>query len=532
MIEKIRALIAQGEGLKVEFKEASTAVPNTVYETVCSFLNTKGGDILLGVKDDKTVAGVSVDHVFALQQNFSTAVNNNQLINPPFCLQLDPYIIDGRTVLHVFVPESSQVHRYKNNIYIRRHDSDLNITNNQEEVRRLYNQKSSSYSENKIFKAVTMDDLREDLFEYVRKVVTIGNADHSWSSMDNKTMLRSMGLFQKDLNSGEEGFTLACILLFGKDDIIRSAVPAFKMDLIKRVENKDRYDDRDIFTTNLIESYTRAMQFIEKHLPSPFYLEKDRRIDLRNIIFREIIANALVHKEYLGAEPTRIVIEEDKIYTENSNKPYINGLITMDNTVSHPKNPTITKVFRELGLVEELGSGFNRLFHYAKIYTGNDPIIEDLPIFRFSLQIPFFSRKARTDLFDIPIIDQVAESDRMAQSATQNQSVSPTSDTASDTVSDTPTDTVRDTVASSIQQLPMDKILDLIGDEGRKVLELCERPLKTTEIMAIMKYSNKSYFLQNILYPLINLGVLEQTHPDIPNHPNQKYQTVKRSRDE
>ena len=435
-------------------------------------------------------------------------------------------------MLHVFVPESSQVHRYKNNIYIRRHDSDLNITNNQEEVRRLYNQKSSSYSENKIFKAVTMDDLREDLFEYVRKVVTIGNADHSWSSMDNKTMLRSMGLFQKDLNSGEEGFTLACILLFGKDDIIRSAVPAFKMDLIKRVENKDRYDDRDIFTTNLIESYTRAMQFIEKHLPSPFYLEKDRRIDLRNIIFREIIANALVHKEYLGAEPTRIVIEEDKIYTENSNKPYINGLITMDNTVSHPKNPTITKVFRELGLVEELGSGFNRLFHYAKIYTGNDPIIEDLPIFRFSLQIPFFSRKARTDLFDIPIIDQVAESDRMAQSATQNQSVSPTSDTASDTVSDTPTDTVRDTVASSIQQLPMDKILDLIGDEGRKVLELCERPLKTTEIMAIMKYSNKSYFLQNILYPLINLGVLEQTHPDIPNHPNQKYQTVKRSRDE
>lgn len=72
-----------------------------------------------------------------------------------------------------------------------------------------------------------MDDLREDLFEYVRKVVTIGNADHSWSSMDNKTMLRSMGLFQKDLNSGEEGFTLACILLFGKDDIIRSAVPLF-----------------------------------------------------------------------------------------------------------------------------------------------------------------------------------------------------------------------------------------------------------------------------------------------------------------
>lgn len=183
MLERIRSLLQQGEGLKVEFKEATNSLPNTVYETVCSFLNTKGGDILLGVRNDKIITGVDAKHIFSIQQNFSAAVNNNQLINPPFCLQLNQYEIDGNIILHVFVPESSQVHRYKNNIYIRKHDSDLNVTNNQEEVRRLYNQKSSSYSENKIFKAVTMEDLREDLFEQVRKIVTIGNANHSWGSM-------------------------------------------------------------------------------------------------------------------------------------------------------------------------------------------------------------------------------------------------------------------------------------------------------------------------------------------------------------
>ena len=502
MLERIRNLLQQGEGLKVEFKEATNSVPNTVYETVCSFLNTKGGDILLGVRDDKVVTGVDVKHIFSMQQNFSAAVNNNQLINPPFCLQLNQYEINDNVILHVFVPESSQVHRYKNNIYIRKHDSDLNVTNNQEEVRRLYNQKSSSYSENKIFKAVTMEDLREDLFEQVRKIVTIGNANHSWGSMDNMTMLRNMGLYQKDLNSGDAGITLACILLFGKDDIIHSAVPAFKIDLIKRVENKERYDDRDVFTTNLIESYLRAMQFVEKHLPSPFYLEKDRRIDLRNIIFREIIANAIVHKEYLGAESTKIVIEEDKVYTENSNKPYINGLITMDNTVSHPKNPTITKVFRELGLVEELGSGFNRLFHYARIYTGNDPIIEDLPIFKFSLKIPFFKSKTQAGLFE---------------------------EKSTSTVNDTLTSTVNDTLTDTVSQLSTNKTLDLVGEDGRKILMFCEEPRKTIEIMKFVGYQNKSYFLHNIIYPLINLGLLRQTHPETPNHPNQKYVVVKKS---
>lgn len=501
MIEKIKALIAQGEGLKVEFKGATSAIPNTVYETVCSFLNTKGGDILLGVTDEGVATGVNPKAVFEMQQMFSSGVNNNQFINPPFCLQLDQYTIDNKVVLHVFVPESSQVHRYKKNIYIRKNDADLNITNNQEEVRRLYNQKSSSYSENKIFKAVTMDDLREDLFDAVRRIVVIKNANHSWISMDNMTMLRSIGFYQKDLNTADEGFTLACILLFGKDEIIQRAVPAFRVDLIKRVENKDRYDDRDTFTTNLLESYRRAMNFIEKHLPSPFYLEKDMRVDLRNIIFREIIANAIVHKEYLGAEPTKIVIEEDKVYTENSNKPYINGLITMSNTTSHPKNPTIAKFFRELGLVEELGSGFNKLFNYAKIYTGYDPIIEDLPIFKFSLQIPFFKKKVPVDLFDNTSSDQVI-------SATPHKIKDPRSDQPSDQ--------------------PSDQAGDQVSDQVNIILDFCTEPKSLQDIMSEMHIVSRMYFMNKILKPLLNKGLVARTHPDKANHPNQKYVTIKR----
>ncbi len=502
MIEKIKALIAQGEGLKVEFKEARHTLPTTIYETVCSFLNTKGGDILLGVTDDGEITGVNFRSVFGIQQMFSSGVNNSQFINPPFCLQLNPYTVDDKVVLHVFVPESSQVHRYKDRIYLRRHDTDLNITNNQEEVRRLYNQKSSSYSENKIFKAVTMDDLRENLFDEVRKIVTIKNANHSWISMDNMTMLRSIGLYQKDLNTGDEGFTLACILLFGKDEIIHRAVPAFKIDLLKRVENKDRYDDRDVFTTNLLESYKRAMSFIEKHLPSPFYLEKDMRIDLRNIIFREVIANAIVHKEYLGAEPTKIIIEEDKVYTENSNKPYINGLITMSNTTSHPKNPTIAKFFRELGLVEELGSGFNRLFHYAKIYTGHDPVIEDLPVFKFSLMIPFFKKKTSEDLFDSTSGDQVTpklipQADKLT----------------SGTVSLPASSTVSVPVSSTVED---------------QVLAFCVEPKKAREIMQLIGLTTKQYFLDTVLTPLIARGLLVRTNPKSLHAPNQKYVTVQK----
>ncbi len=61
--------------------------------------------------------------------------------------------------------------------------------------------------------------------------------------------------------------TLAGILLLGKDSVIISAVPHHRTDMILRKVNLDRYDDRDLVTTNLIESYERIIAFIQKHLP-------------------------------------------------------------------------------------------------------------------------------------------------------------------------------------------------------------------------------------------------------------------------
>jgi ATP-dependent DNA helicase RecG len=62
-----------------------------------------------------------------------------------------------------------------------------------------------------------------------------------------------------------------------------------------RIVNTDRYDDRLEVRTNLFESYDLLMDFIRKHLPDPFFPENNQRISLRDKIFREVIANTLVH---------------------------------------------------------------------------------------------------------------------------------------------------------------------------------------------------------------------------------------------
>ncbi len=49
--ENIKQIISGGENVTTEFKECIDKVSNSVYETVCSFLNHQGGTIFLGVKE-------------------------------------------------------------------------------------------------------------------------------------------------------------------------------------------------------------------------------------------------------------------------------------------------------------------------------------------------------------------------------------------------------------------------------------------------------------------------------------------------
>ena len=104
----------------------------------------------------------------------------------------------------------------------------------------------------------------------------------------------------KDFSTGEEGLTLACGLLFGKDETIGSLCPAYKTDAVVRLRNPDRYDDRLVVRTNLIDAYSELMGFCERHLPDPFVLEGDARISARAVVCRELVSNLLIHRSRRG----------------------------------------------------------------------------------------------------------------------------------------------------------------------------------------------------------------------------------------
>ena len=382
IIEEIKRLIKNGEKIDVEFKESKHSLTKDIFDTVCSFNNRNGGHIILGINDKRDIVGVSKDKVDKIIKEFTTAINNPQKIYPPLYLLPEIFEINGKQVIYIRVPEGFQVCRHNGKIWDRSYEGDINITDHSELVYKLYARKQGSYFVNKVYPNLGIDFLDSSIIERVKKMVVERNKNHIWGNMSNEEVLRSANLILTDSETNREGITLAAILLFGKDNSIMSVLPQHKTDAIFRVENKDRYDDRDVITTNLIDSYDRLIAFGQKHLNNLFVLDGIINVNARDRILREIVSNTLAHRDFSSGFPAKMIIDDEKIKVENSNLAHGFGILDLQKFEPFPKNPAISKVFREIGIADELGSGMRNTYKYTQLYSGQNPLFEERDIFR------------------------------------------------------------------------------------------------------------------------------------------------------
>ena len=382
-LNKLQSIFTIGETVAVEFKRCGNGIESDTYETVCSFLNRFGGDIFLGVLDDGTVVGVPEKAAADMVKNFIKTVSNPTVFSPT--IYLAPEIIkydDKRTIIHVHIPPSAEVHSYKKVIYDRRDDADVKVTA-AGAIAQMYIRKQNIFTEKKIYPYAKMEDLRLDLLPQIRIMAqNHAGGQHPWTTMSDEELLKSAGLYGRDIATGEEGYNLAAIMLLGKDDVILNVAPAYVTDALVRKVNIDRYDDREVIKTNLIESYKQLLEFGRKNLPDKFFLEDIVNKSLRNTIVREMVSNTLMHREFTSSYTAKFVIEKDRMYVENANRAAREGIITVNNLEPNPKNPIIAAFFRNIGYADQLGSGVRNLFKYSKFYSGKEPEFAEGDVFR------------------------------------------------------------------------------------------------------------------------------------------------------
>ena len=246
-------------------------------------------------------------------------VSNPKLFNTAPAIETERIEHDGRLVIRVWVPAGPSVASFRHVVYDRVADVDRRVTGEMQ-IAQMHIRKQNHFSEQHVYRYLKPSDFRLDLLPRVRKMAVLKTPGHPWAEMDDMELMRSAGLYGVNYDTGEEGFNLAAVMLLGRDEVIASVAPAYKTDAIVRRENLDRYDDRLIVTTNLVEAHAMVSGFAKRHLPDRFMLEGDRSVSPRDVIIRELVSNLMIHREFVSPYPAKFLILNDGIHTENASR--------------------------------------------------------------------------------------------------------------------------------------------------------------------------------------------------------------------
>ncbi|WP_187261484.1 RNA-binding domain-containing protein [Pontibacter beigongshangensis] len=101
-MDDLQRLILQGESDRLDFKQRVTQ-PDKIARTLVSFANTRGGRVLVGVKDNGTISGVDPE-----EEKYTLQLAADFYCDPPVLLQYEEVEIEKDIVLVVTIPESGQ----------------------------------------------------------------------------------------------------------------------------------------------------------------------------------------------------------------------------------------------------------------------------------------------------------------------------------------------------------------------------------------------------------------------------------------
>ena len=188
----IRRAIERGEDIDVEFKEAKTALPRSLFQSVGAFLNQDGGTVLLGVEDNGDISGVDPDSVDKLRRDIANLSNNPEKLDPPYLLFPHALELNDKWVIQIQVPASSQVHRADGDVYLRSEDGDYRVKDLRQ-IAGIVNRKLSFFTEQRVYPHLKLSHFREDLIARAQEMMLARNPQHTWANLPLEELFQKAG---------------------------------------------------------------------------------------------------------------------------------------------------------------------------------------------------------------------------------------------------------------------------------------------------------------------------------------------------
>lgn len=372
--DELIALMADLESDRIERTE-STNNTDKFSQAVCAFANDlpnhkQPGYLVIGVDKEGQPTGINVTE--QLLENLG-ALRSNGNIQPLPVIHVAKITLDEGDVAVVEVqPSDLPPLRYKGQIWVR--VGPRKATASEQEERILTEKrisKARSFDASPLGEA-KLEDLSQAQFQVYRQEVVDAEviaANHRFV----EDQLASLRFF----DNRHHVPTVAGLLLFGKNP--RFYLPGAYIQYLKLPATTltDRPDDQAEISGDLLgvlrELDARIKANNHTRLEQTSTLREKSLSDYPDIAIREILLNAVMHRDYQSNTPVKLYWFSDRIEIHSPGGLY--GEVTPDTLErrSSYRNPVLAEAMKALGYVNRYGYGIQRA-KSAMEKNGNNPI--------------------------------------------------------------------------------------------------------------------------------------------------------------
>ena len=302
----LKAIISRGEDSRHQFKEDIRNHDSLAAEMV-AFSNSRGGQIFIGVSNKGDLTGLSSKDVDRINQLISNSAS--QHVKSPIAVHTENVSIENdRIVIALSVPEGIDKPYFDNQGVIwLKSGSDKRRIQSKEELRRLFQEVDLLHADEVPTRAGIEAINVSHLSKFLENVYRESLPD---SNEERLKLLENMNL------ANSHRLNLAGLLLFG--DKPQFYKPAFILKAVTFAGRivRDSYLDSEDFEGPLPVIFQGALAFIMRNLHK---IQKQKGVntigepEVPQIVFEELLVNALIHRDYFVSAPIRLFIFEDRV---------------------------------------------------------------------------------------------------------------------------------------------------------------------------------------------------------------------------
>jgi len=324
---------------------------------ICGFANAQGGTLYIGIDDDGNIVGVEN------ARRLAEDIPNKIATNLGIVCDINVLSKDNFLYLEIIVEQSNIPISY-HGVYHYRSGSTKQELKGIALQQFLLNKLGRRWDDAICEQATTEDIDNEAIAYFIDKGIKSSRIDKDEKDSSATDILKSLNLID------EKGHIKnAAILLFGKN-------PAKYFNSIQFKIGKFGLDEADLMTQdviegNIIEMADKVMKTLKAYYLKSFIhyegMQRQEVFELPEEALREIIYNAIVHKDYTGAA-IQMHIYDDRIEIWNDGElpeGYTQDVL-MQRHSSKPRNKNIANAFFKAGFIEAWGRGFKKIFEGFK----------------------------------------------------------------------------------------------------------------------------------------------------------------------